>query len=889
MKYALALALVGLSCHNDAPPAPAPPLDVPLGPGEARAGKVTKPSELIGGPVAYGSVGNVWKLYNAKARFLVQDVGAAVGLDLYGGNLIDADLVRGGDDGANGRDLFREMFPIVGLHTLKATSIEVVSDGTSGGAAILRVHGTDAPSDILPQIDDLAQDLGGDITVEYRLDPDVAWLKITTTYQTRAGQSLTTLGLGDFLSFGASLAVVSPENGFTGGATTVSFLAASGDGVSYGYVYPDGDISIPVVDASGTATLLVSPPVPTDGCASVTRYLVVGGGDAASVTGPMWALRGRATASIGGRVLDGAGAPVADARVTLFKAPYAPAADCVDQAKTGSDGRFRFDEPPGDYVAIAGGVGRTRGAPTPITLASGGATVDVPVGGLGTVALDIGEIVDGTRIGTPAKVSFASMDAEQPDPRFGPDPTESERYGLGGVALLSDGKGTIHLKPGTYRATISRGVEYELAIVDKLAVTDGATVPLQADLARVVDTGGWLAGDYHQHSQGSIDSPVPVRQRVVEDMAEGIEFPAATDHDNVTDFRPHIAALGGERFINAVVGNEISVNGIGHFNGYPMAVDPSQPYAKVGAKYWARQSIRDLTVKVHQEPAPVVLHVSHPRTKSLAGYFNAVKFDPTTGQAALDFPLDGFEAVEVNTDVGAPSEYLAANDAAVHKSATQPVPSGVHAMRDWFAFLNMGKPIAALGNSDTHGRNGGTGYPRSFVHLGTDDPRAATGDALVQAIKAQRVTVSGGPFVTVTMNGAAKMGKAEVVSLGGAATAALGVKVQAPSWIDVATVEVYCNGRPLSLLRTGPGAFEQRPDGEPGSSLQVALDGTDKKDAVVRLDGVVTVKPARDGWYVVVVRGGGSLAPVNGMAPIAYTNPVYVDVAGDGWTAPGLP
>src|SRR6516165_6362160 len=80
-----------------------PPLDVPLQAGMARAGKVTKASELIGGPVAYGRENDVWKLYNAKVRFLVQDVGTSVGLDLYGGSLLDADLGREGP----GNDLFR--------------------------------------------------------------------------------------------------------------------------------------------------------------------------------------------------------------------------------------------------------------------------------------------------------------------------------------------------------------------------------------------------------------------------------------------------------------------------------------------------------------------------------------------------------------------------------------------------------------------------------------------------------------------------------------------------------------------------------------------------------------------------------------------------------------
>ncbi|MSP59341.1 MAG: hypothetical protein EXR72_03190 [Myxococcales bacterium] len=883
------LAALGLSCHAGKP-ADGPPLDGVLVAGQARAGKVTKESELIGGPVAYGRVGDVWKLYNARARFLIQDVGVAVGLDLYGGNLIDVDLVRPGDNGKNGNDLFREAFPLVGLSGVNPSAIEVVSDGTKGGPAILRVRGTDAPTDILPQIDDLAQGYGGEVTVDYELAADVPYLKITTTYRARAGQSILNLGLGDFLSFGASLAVVSPENGFTGGSKTVTFLASSGEGTSYGYVYPAGNLSIPIVDASGTAALLVSQPVPEGGSLSVTRYLVVGGGDAASVSGPMYALRGIATALLSGRVLDGQ-TPVAGARVTLFRAPYSAASTCIDQAKSAADGSYRFEAPPGEYVAITGGIGRVHGAATAISLGMDGvAGRDLPVGGFGQVSLDIGEGIGGARLGVPAKVSFSSQNAERPDARFGPDPTENERFGLSGVALTPDGKGTLLLKPGTYRATVSRGPEYELTIVDNIVLAAGGTATLKADLTRVVDTTGWLAGDYHQHTQGSIDSPVPVRERVIEDMAEGVEFPAATDHDNVTDFRPHIAALGPDasRFINAMIGNEISVNGVGHFNGYPLTVDAADPYAKVGAKFWARRTIRELTVRVHAEPQEAVLHVSHPRTNSLAGFFNAVKFDPTTGLAARDFPIDGFDALEVNSDLATPAYFLAANDAAVHKKSGD-TPSGIPAMRDFFGLLNLGKTLAALGNSDTHGRNDGSGWPRSFVFVGTDDPRAAKEGDIVAAIKAQKVTVSNGLFVTTTLNGQPRMGRGEVVALAGAASASLGVKVQAPSWIDAASFEVYANGRPLPLARKGPGAFEQRAEGDPGAVLSMALDPAEAKGKVVRLDGAVIVKPARDTWYVVVARGGKSMSPVAAGDPFGYTNPVYVDTAADGWTAPGVP
>ena len=110
-----------------------------------------------------------------------------------------------------------------------------------------------------------------------------------------------------------------------------------------------------------------------------------------------------------------------------------------------------------------------------------------------------------------------------------------------------------------------------------------------ADLVRSVDTTGWLAGDYHQHSQGSIDSPVPIEKRVIENLAEGIEFAAATDHDNITDYRPYITRLHAEPFLNSVIGDEVSVNGIGHFNAYPLTLErTSDPYAKIGVKLWAR-------------------------------------------------------------------------------------------------------------------------------------------------------------------------------------------------------------------------------------------------------------------------------------------------------------
>ena len=57
-----------------------------------------------------------------------------------------------------------------------------------------------------------------------------------------------------------------------------------------------------------------------------------------------------------------------------------------------------------------------------------------------------------------------------------------------------------------------------------------------------------------------------------------------------------------------------------------------------------------------------------------------------------------------------------------------------------------------------------------------------------------------------------------------------------------------------------------------------------------------TLTPRVDTWYVVVVRGNRSLAPVvpklgdRDVLPFAFTNPIWVDVDGDGkFTPVGVP
>ncbi len=218
---------------------------------------------------------------------------------------------------------------------------------------------------------------------------------------------------------------------------------------------------------------------------------------------------------------------------------------------------------------------------------------------------------------------------------------------------------------------------------------------------------------------------------------------------------------------------------------------------------------------------------------------------------------------------------------------------------DWFTMLNLGFRFTALANSDSHSMTTTeAGCPRNFVMAGTDDPAFLDDQDMADAVKAHRVVASFGPFVQLFIDDAI-IGD-ELVS--DAETLTATVDVQAPSWMDVDRVELYENG---TLIHSW------------------AVEGDDP----ARFEGSVELTPSRDSWYVAVVVGDESLRPIftpverpiidlqavvvdalGGVpavssfldpavplpetfpiTPFAVTNPIWVDRAGDGFDAPGVP
>src|SRR5262245_16823803 len=99
------------SCTTNETKTP-PRLDERLPRDTARAGLITRASELIGGPTAKGRVGD-YKIYNSKVAVIIGEPGASRGFQPYGGNIIDSDRVRG--VGEAGESTFGEIVTALDL------------------------------------------------------------------------------------------------------------------------------------------------------------------------------------------------------------------------------------------------------------------------------------------------------------------------------------------------------------------------------------------------------------------------------------------------------------------------------------------------------------------------------------------------------------------------------------------------------------------------------------------------------------------------------------------------------------------------------------------------------------------------------------------------------
>src|SRR5208283_474494 len=146
----------------------------------------------------------------------------------------------------------------------------------------------------------------------------------------------------------------------------------------------------------------------------------------------------------------------------------------------------------------------------------------------------------------PCKLTFVGVEGTR-DPEFTHNDIGKPEGDLAIAAyhrvFSASGDGAVRVPPGTYDIYVSRGLEWDVAVVRKFKITsEGADLVTQ--LHHVIDSHGWYSADFHVHAAPSPDSIVPLPHRVIEFIADGVDMLTSTDHNVVTDYAPTIKALG---------------------------------------------------------------------------------------------------------------------------------------------------------------------------------------------------------------------------------------------------------------------------------------------------------------------------------------------------------
>jgi hypothetical protein len=192
----------------------------------------------------------------------------------------------------------------------------------------------------------------------------------------------------------------------------------------------------------------------------------------------------------------------------------------------------------------------------------------------------------------------------------------------------------------------------------------------------------------------------------------------------------------------------------------------------------------------------------------------------------------------------------------------------------WLQLLNQGIPVWAIAVSDAHAVHGnGVGGWRTYVKSSTDDPAKLDWKELSKNSKAGQMILTTGPYLEVETEAGVQAGGLDQVK----DEVRLKVRVQCADWLDINRVQVLLNGR-------------QEPEVNFTRKSHPDMFG----DGVVKFDQTIAVKLKEDAHVIVVAMGEGlSLKTAFGSSgqsknqPVAYNNPIFVDVDGDGFQPNG--
>jgi hypothetical protein len=948
------------------------------------ARRITDPADLITGPLADGRVGD-YLLANDVARFIIQDAPQRdlYSVGTYGGNLIDAELI-----GHPGLDNFLEIQPAVQIETvINAQTVEIVNDGSDGTPAVIRSCGPDDvldfvnPSTIIEDIGNLTFPAAADDAdyvvegcTEYILEAGKSYVKMVTTiyndadadqglfvgdFINAAGQveqwTSSGQGLGEILT--ADLGVLS-YIGF-GEATGVDYahvtVPIDGSPIPGSSFFTAAGVSYVMQSNSVIGVIIGGAPtfvVPAKGSNSFTRYFGVGDGSGGNAVDLELTLRNLPAGVVRGCVTIG-GAPAVAARVSVGPVKNGAIASLASTFVTGADGCYQGIIAPGDYgvAAARDGVPYEGGGATPvvhsITVLHGQSTVqDIALPATGRVHVSV---VDEQGAPVPARIGVVGFDPS-PDIVFSGntglfyDQVEALPFGYAHVGYTdSGGVAEFDLEPGAYELVASRGVEYSY-FSQPITVTADSPVVVAAQIARVIDTAGFISSDFHVHGIASADSRVPNSNRVKQFAGEGVDNIIMTDHHAHTDLTPTITALGFTPFVRATVGEEITTWDYGHFNAYPMLIDPTR--ATGGSTDWAKAAPAGREFKAYGafsatpqeiEALATTGSLSTPDTVIQINHIDSF-FDPLQIDTALVPPqsfISPHDKLRYRLDPDSGNLFWPYKALEVWNGASRGKQSEFLDLRlgIWFNHLNQGLITTAIADTDTHEflplNSAGA---RTWTASPTDDPPAINPADAARAVAAGRAVGGQGVYVQARLLANDGSGDVADLALGGSTMVrsssggvTLEVNAQAPLWAPFDRVEIYANANTV-VARTRkdvPTLYGAEPTlvlvagQDVPLTRQTVFPSIPGAERWVSSFSVPFDHLDRDTWFVVVVKGtngvsqpmfpvmSGDVSPAtnhtladlldgnlgeSGVLALGFTNALYADVDGvAGFQAPRQP
>jgi hypothetical protein len=717
------------------------------------------------------------------------------------------------------------------------------------GAATSATATTNGPGEIVMTIHDTAVELIcrslsavgiPSLVVAYRLADGEPWLVVTSTFSNDGNEPIE-VDLADHLAAERTF-----ERG-TDAETNVAWWYDKWFGQAYGVVAEQRQVVQGTHDRKkGMTVQYVSNDESTVRIAPGEQYELVRrifpGRNLIDVRAVANRLAGKKNHQVTVSVTDAAG-PVANADMLFMRGDERYA-----WGRTEGDGSLINSVPAGEYMVDVESPARGGETITIDVRRSDSYSVSLPLPGYieGHILADGGGPI-------PCKVQFRGAEGT-PDPDFGPD---SGEHAVKNLYYTANGSFRHDIAPGTYEVIISHGPEYD-AVYQRIEVRRGEVTPVEMTLVRTVDTPGWVSTDFHSHSSPSGDNTGSQFGRVLNLLAEHLEFAPCTEHNRLSSYAPHLKRLDAEQLMATCVGMELTEGPgwVNHQNAFPL-IPKSRTQHGGGPRTHHDPVAQIERLALWDDGSDKLVQQNHPNIVNILGDRDQ-DGEPDGGFAEVFGFMD---VIEVHPP---------------DKIFSPPELEGGNRIGNWLQLLNLGYRIPGVVNTDAHYNFHGSGWLRNYVRCPTDNPADIKTLEIVHACERGNLIITNGPYLEVQLSadGTTVISGEDIHVNDGKAE--LYVRVQCPNWFDVDRVQVFLNGRATEDLN-----FRRR----------VAPDKFSTE--TVRFEQTIPLLLEQDTHVIVAAVGEESeLGPVMGPEhgkdrPVAVSNPIFVDVDGDGFAPNG--